>query len=797
MPSPRRFLAHATFKAAILLSSAIVASGHAIAAQFPIVVDNSADRLLQDLSIPPNAATAGMWSRVVNWPLVGIHISLLPTGQILTYGGNGYNGGTQDGRTFDVWDPTYGLTASAHIQMPDAQNVDSFCGTGALLPNGQQLLSGGSSYSDNDSPQASSTVTPGNLAVAGVAATLNAPRWYASMTTLPDGRNMISGGGIAYADGHTNPDTDAANGHISMTPEIYTLANGWKTMANATDRYAFGPDDNRWWYPRQWVMPNGTVFGISATNLWTLDPNAAAGNGTVTHWGAFKPTYSNTSLPNIGPTSTASMYRPGKIIQMGGNGRYNNDAFTSSAAATIFDLTGGGAPATRDVASMNYARQWANSVMLPNGKVLVTGGTGYGDDGTKGVYATETWDPATEKWTVGASAAVYRSYHSSTSLLPDGAILSTGGGDPGPYTNLNAEIYYPPYLFTQLGNNSTLAYRPMIVSLSTNKLANGDTLKVEMSDGGAIAQVNLMRLGLTTHSFNSAQAYVPATFTQNGNILSVAIPPSSATATPGYYQVVALNNAGTPTRGAIVAISAAFAAPPAAPALITKVQAPLTSLNRKAMKVAVGADGSAAYLDPNYNIYHQTAANAAWTLIPNWQAKDIAVVNQNSIWVIGLDNNVYHWQGAGWTKVGIDAASIAASSDGAIIVANLYDRRVWVKTADDNTNTWQNLPYYSAKRVAVSTKGTYWIIGLDDNVYHYTGGNGWAQVGTRASAISGSSDGGVVVLNEDDGSVQGRIHPNNDQDTTYFQPGGAGNEVAWRGTNGYLLIDAAGNLATR
>ena len=38
-----------------------------------------------------------------------------------------------------------------------------------------------------------------------------------------------------------------------------------------------------------------------------------------------------------------------------------------------------------------------------------------------------------------ARAATVRIYHSSTILLPDGAVLSAGGGLSGPVTNFNAE----------------------------------------------------------------------------------------------------------------------------------------------------------------------------------------------------------------------------------------------------------------------------------------------------------------------------------------------------------------------
>jgi hemin uptake protein HemP len=44
------------------------------------------------------------------------------------------------------------------------------------------------------------------------------------------------------------------------------------------------------------------------------------------------------------------------------------------------------------------------------------------------VLPTEIWNPDTDTWTVGASLAIARLYHSSALLLPDGRVLIAGGG---------------------------------------------------------------------------------------------------------------------------------------------------------------------------------------------------------------------------------------------------------------------------------------------------------------------------------------------------------------------------------
>ena len=65
-----------------------------------------------------------------------------------------------------------------------------------------------------------------------------------------------------------------------------------------------------------------------------------------------------------------------------------------------------------------------------------------------------------------AAMQITRQYHSTALLLPDGRVLSSGGGicgtcDQVGYLGKNAEIFSPPYLFQADG---TLAPRPVIAS---------------------------------------------------------------------------------------------------------------------------------------------------------------------------------------------------------------------------------------------------------------------------------------------------------------------------------------------
>ena len=102
--------------------------------------------------------------------------------------------------------------------------------------------------------------------------------------------------------------------------------------------------------------------------------------------------------------------------------------------------------------------------MMADGKVVVTGGSRVHKQLDGANFNALIWNPGTGKWTVGAAtgSGKARLYHSTALLLPDASILVGGGGAPGPQTNLNAEIYYPPYLFDTVGNR---AIRPKLLTL--------------------------------------------------------------------------------------------------------------------------------------------------------------------------------------------------------------------------------------------------------------------------------------------------------------------------------------------
>src|SRR5690606_13406956 len=216
----------------------------------PIAVPHPPDPMLSGLTPPAEAPLAGMWSQVHDWPINGLHATLLPNGRVLTYGTPSGQPSNRDGRTFDVWDPALGFGAASHQTNFDPQRVNSFCAAATFLPDGPVLVSGG------NSPRGSSVLEPSTGGVTSPF-TMASDRWDATLLSLADGRALILGGSAPYAALRAvqNPTQAISAGTVSMTPEIYEPATGFRSLFGAYSRDAFGPDHHRYWYPRAWVAP--------------------------------------------------------------------------------------------------------------------------------------------------------------------------------------------------------------------------------------------------------------------------------------------------------------------------------------------------------------------------------------------------------------------------------------------------------------------------------------------------------------------------------------------------------------
>ena len=184
--------------------------------------------------------------------------------------------------------------------------------------------------------------------------------------------------------------------------------------------------------------------------------------------------------------------------------------------------------------------------ILPDGNVLVTGGSETNDPGSQPVYAAEVWNAQTGTWSTMSSMQMGRTYHETALLMPDGRVyVAGGGGCCNAPDQFNAEIFSPPYLFR--GARPVISSAPSSVSYGAQSL-------IGTPNGAAIQSVAFMRLGAQTHQFDMSQRYVPLSFTPASGGLTVTWPANGNLAPPGDYMVFIVNGSGVPSVASIVNI---------------------------------------------------------------------------------------------------------------------------------------------------------------------------------------------------------------------------------------------------
>ena len=372
-------------------------------------------------------------------------------------------------------------------------------------------------------------------------------RWYPTATTLPDGNVLVLSG--SYIDPTRPKDKQTVVVDLVQVWENGTWKTIRKTDGNPLNFIGLPL------YPRMHVASDGRVF-MSGTNARTFLLNTAAPGG----W-----TEVGFRAMGMRDYCPAVMYDVDKVIYIGGGNHVNTHAPT--AEVEIIDLRANPRQ-WRKTKPMKFPRRQHNATLLPDGTVLVTGGTRGGGPPDKGfndlapgqpVHDAELWDPATGNWTELGAESVDRCYHATAVLLPDATVLSAGGGeyrpdhvdenDPGD-SHRDGQIFSPPYLFR--GERPEITSAPDVVSY-------GQTFEVHTPRPNDIGTVSWIRLPSVTHSFDENQRINFLEFQAGAGKLTVTAPNSPNLCPPGHYMLFILSQAGVPSIAKMIQIQAAVA----------------------------------------------------------------------------------------------------------------------------------------------------------------------------------------------------------------------------------------------
>lgn len=463
----------------------------------------------------------GEWSEVVQWAEIPVSAAQLPDGKLLTWVGGTEITDTGSKSTASLYDPETGT-----FEARDNMTHNQFCSGISLMEDGSVFNSGGNPTTKETSRFDLETLTWVSLDE------MSYPRWYPTTLTMPDNRVFT-----AFAEGAGN------------TSEIYSdVQQQWLNTPGATmqslvdeqnqinnNQSGNGSTDMQW-YAFMHVAPSGRIF--QSGPMQTMHWFDTAGQGDVEQIGA------RLGGDQARMFGSAVMYDIGKILITGGNDASEEEP--SSNKAMTVDLNGA-APVVQEIASMRHKRTFQDSVVLPDGRVMVIGGTTeaklFNDDGS--ILQPEIWDPETGQWTAVNSLTIPRNYHSTALLMKDGRVFTGGGGACGACdaNHQDAQFYSPDYLFNEDG---TAANRPEILQAPVQSTA-GAIMSVDTSE--PVAEFNMIRLQGTTHSINTDQRFVPLEFQGNNGEYTVEVNPNPNVMIPGYYWLFAVNDQGVPSEG--------------------------------------------------------------------------------------------------------------------------------------------------------------------------------------------------------------------------------------------------------
>jgi hypothetical protein len=233
------------------------------------------------------------------------------------------------------------------------------------------------------------------------AGSLGTARLQHTATLLQDGKVLVAGGGYGpdTIDGYWVADQaelfDPATAVFSPAGQISRDGHTATLLRNGDVLLTGGETGWSGYFP---IVSNTADFRIAATGL--IQPTGSMALGREAH--------------------TATLLDDGRVLITGGV-IPSGISWQAVPDSEIYDpATGKFTPTGK----MNVARAFHTATLLPNGKVLIAGGSYPYTDGADGMTA-ELFDPSTGTFTLTGSMSAPR-FSGAATLLPSGQVLMTG-----------------------------------------------------------------------------------------------------------------------------------------------------------------------------------------------------------------------------------------------------------------------------------------------------------------------------------------------------------------------------------
>ena len=229
------------------------------------------------------------------------------------------------------------------------------------------------------------------------------------------------------------------------------------------------------------------------------------------------------NLNSIRSGHTATLLPNGKVLVAGGDTlfypivvplpvRVLNSAELYDPATGVWSITG----------ALITGRSGHTATLLPNGKVLVTGGfNSFSSDGVD-LDSAELYDPATGRWSLTGNLKTDRTWHTAT-LLPSGQVLVVGVRCCDDTARKSAELYDP---VTGTWSSAGQLNIGNTGNATATLLPNGKVLFTDgFDDAPATAELYDPATGMwsVTGRLNATRNCQTATLLPNGQVMAAQV----------------------------------------------------------------------------------------------------------------------------------------------------------------------------------------------------------------------------------------------------------------------------------
>ncbi len=482
-----------------------------------------------------------------------------------------------DGPLGSAWGKLGG-PESAPDQPPDdsspsrANSGDMFCADVTTLADGRVLIAGGTDWYNEPRLMDRNEGDPQDVGVVELEGlrssatfdyktntfTPTSPmkfgRWYPGMVVQEDGKVLITSG----ASQMTNK---LQQGQVQRGELFDPATNEW------TEQYTGDKSETALpMQPRQFLAPSGKTFYTGVGQMW--GPFGQGVDEAIMMfqqmWDPATKTWEITGMGPFGGRSGTQVvselmeppYDTIKLVTFGGTlGPPPGSWVPANGFTTVTTIDANDTVTNKVVGELNHPRWFPSGVLLPDGQIVTVGGGDKDEVIDPGmeipVKVAEVYNPATESWTPVAEHTRDRTYHNSAILLPDMRML-LGGHAPiaSHYGGANSDQGGP---FSNNDNDPSFeVWSPPYLFRGARPditkvqagVSYGETFTIDTPDADSIESVVLLKTPSAQHVNDSDGRGLKLEFTRNGSNTLSAVAPPGGKVAPPGNYYLVVNGKG-------------------------------------------------------------------------------------------------------------------------------------------------------------------------------------------------------------------------------------------------------------